>query len=54
MQAQSHGLPALEAFAPPLISPLCCFNLQPITNTLLFKFLQIQKNQKLKPFETET
>lgn len=28
MQAQSHGLPALEAFAPPLISPLCCFNLQ--------------------------
>jgi hypothetical protein len=30
MQAQSHGLPALEAFAPPLISPLCCFNLNSI------------------------
>ena len=46
MQAQSQGLPALEAFAPPLISPLCCFNLQQTRTSILPLEKKIRFNYK--------
>ena len=40
MHAHTHGLPARDAFAPPLSSPLCCFRLH-----RKFQFVKMNINQ---------